>query len=48
MANALLRMTDPAERALWSAKGLRNAERFRAEKMIERYIDLYRALGAPV
>jgi glycosyltransferase involved in cell wall biosynthesis len=48
MARALLQMSNPAERALWSAKGLRNAERFRAERMIERYIDLYRALGAPV
>lgn len=46
MARALLQLTDPAERALWSAKSLRNAERFRGDEMITRYLDLYRALGA--
>ena len=42
----LLRLTDPAERARWSEKGLRNAERFSTDKMIARYIDIYRRLGA--
>ena len=48
MARALLQLTEPAERARWSEKSLRNAERFRAEKMIGHYIELYRALGARV
>lgn len=48
MARALLQLTDPAERARWSEKSLHNAERFRAEKMIALYIELYRALGAQV
>jgi glycosyltransferase involved in cell wall biosynthesis len=48
MARALLRLTDPAERARWSEKSLSNAERFRAEEMIARYIELYRSLGARV
>jgi glycosyltransferase involved in cell wall biosynthesis len=48
MARALLRLTDPAERARWSEKSLSNAERFRAEEMIAHYIELYRSLGARV
>jgi glycosyltransferase involved in cell wall biosynthesis len=48
MARSLLQLTDSAERARWSEKSLRNAERFRAEKMIEHYIELYRSLGARV
>jgi glycosyltransferase involved in cell wall biosynthesis len=48
MARALVRLTDPAERARWSEKSLRNAQRFRAEEMIARYIELYRSLGARV
>ncbi len=48
MARALLRLTDPAERAAWSEKSLRNAERFRSEDMIARYLDLYRSLGVRV
>jgi glycosyltransferase involved in cell wall biosynthesis len=47
-ADDILRMNDPAERAVWSAKGLRNAERFSTAKMISRYIDIYRSLGAQV
>jgi hypothetical protein len=39
-------LTDPAERAIWSEKSLRNAERFSATKMISRYIDIYRSTGA--
>lgn len=42
----VFRLNDPAERAIWSEKGLRNAERFSTEKMISRYIDIYRSLGA--
>lgn len=42
----LLRFTDPAERAKWSEKSLRNAARFSAEKMIGQYIAIYRSLGA--
>ncbi len=48
MAQLLLSLTDPAERACWSEKSLHNAERFRAEEMIARYLDLYRSLGAQV
>lgn len=48
MARLLLRLTDPAERAGWSEKSLRNAERFHAEKMIAQYVELYRELGATV
>lgn len=48
MAQALLKLLDPAERAHWSEKSLRNAERFRAEVMIARYLELYRSLGAAV
>jgi glycosyltransferase involved in cell wall biosynthesis len=44
----LLRLDDSAERALWSEKSLRNAERFSTQKMISRYIDIYRSLGAQV
>ena len=42
----LMRLADPAERARWSEKSLRNAERFSTEKMIAHYIDIYRSLGA--
>jgi hypothetical protein len=31
-----------------SEKSLENAERFRAEKMIAQYVELYRSLGVPV
>ncbi|MDQ3198747.1 MAG: glycosyltransferase family 4 protein [Verrucomicrobiota bacterium] len=48
MARSLLRLTDPVERASWSEKSLRNADRFRAEAMIAQYIELYRSLGAQV
>jgi len=47
-ARALLRLTEPAERALWSEKSLRNAQRFQGAEMIARYLQLYRSLGAPV
>jgi glycosyltransferase involved in cell wall biosynthesis len=42
----LLRLTDPAERAKWSDRSLRNARRFSTGKMIAHYIDIYRSLGA--
>jgi glycosyltransferase involved in cell wall biosynthesis len=48
MARALLRLNNPAERARWSEKSLSNAERFRAEEMIARYIELYRSLSPRV
>jgi glycosyltransferase involved in cell wall biosynthesis len=42
----LLRLTDPAERARWSAKALENAERFSTARMISEYAELYRSVGA--
>jgi glycosyltransferase involved in cell wall biosynthesis len=42
----VLRLADPAARAEWSEKSLRNAERFSTEKMIGQYIETYRSLGA--
>jgi glycosyltransferase involved in cell wall biosynthesis len=45
-ANDLLRLSDQAQRAIWSEKSLRNAERFSTSRMISRYIDIYRNLGA--
>ena len=45
-ASDLLRLRDPAQRAIWSEKSLRNAERFSAGRMISHYIDIYRSLGA--
>jgi len=42
----LLRLLDPAQRAVWSEKSLRNAERFSTTRMISQYIDIYRNLGA--
>ena len=42
----LFRWRDPAERAIWSEKSLRNAERFSAKQMVSQYIDIYRRLGA--
>jgi glycosyltransferase involved in cell wall biosynthesis len=43
----LLRVTNPAEREQWRAKGLENAKRFTSALMIEKYCELYRSL-APV
>ena len=42
----LLRLTNPEERARWSAKALENAKRFSTARMISEYIALYRSLGA--
>lgn len=41
----VLRLLDPVERAIWSEKSLRHAERFSAEKMIAQYIEIYRSLS---
>jgi glycosyltransferase involved in cell wall biosynthesis len=41
----ILRLSDPAERARWSEKSLRNAERFTRERMVAEYIELYRTLA---
>jgi glycosyltransferase involved in cell wall biosynthesis len=42
----LLRLTDPGERARWSAKASENAQRFSAARMVSEYAELYRSLGA--
>jgi glycosyltransferase involved in cell wall biosynthesis len=42
----LLRLANPAKRAIWSDGSRRNAERFSTDKMIGQYIDIYRHLGA--
>ncbi len=42
----LLRLSNPAQRTIWSEKSLRNAERFSASRMVSQYIDIYRSLGA--
>ena len=44
-AEDLLRLTNPDERARWSAKALENARRFSAERMIAQYRELYRELA---
>ena len=41
----LLRLSNPAEREHWSAKGLENAKRFSSARMIARYCELYRSLA---
>ncbi|HSP45930.1 MAG TPA: glycosyltransferase [Chthoniobacterales bacterium] len=45
-ANDLLRLTNPEDRAQWSAKALENAKRFSTGRMIAEYVKLYRSLGA--
>ena len=45
-ARDLLLMVNPGERAHWSKKSLANAQRFSREKMIARYLEIYRSLGA--
>jgi glycosyltransferase involved in cell wall biosynthesis len=42
----LLRLTNPEERARWSAKALENAKRFSSARMIAEYNELYRSLAA--
>lgn len=41
----VLKLTNPVERERWSAKSLRNAERFSTERMIGEYVQLYRSLA---
>ncbi len=45
-AGDLLRLRDPAQRAIWSDKSLRNAERFSTKRMVSQYVEIYRSLGA--
>ena len=47
-AAEIIRLTDPEERASWSAKSLRNAQRFSTEKMIAEYISAYQSSGARI
>ena len=47
MARALLNLTDPTERACWSEKSLRNAQRFVADDPTAQYLALYHSLGLP-
>src|SRR6185369_9331189 len=47
-AREVLRLTDPKERAFWSERSLRNAQRFSTEKMIAQYLDVYRQLTPKV
>jgi hypothetical protein len=42
----LLRLTNPDERARWSARALENAKRFSTPRMISEYLALYQSLGA--
>jgi len=42
----LLSLTNPDERARWSAKAVENAKRFSTPRMISEYVALYRSLGA--
>ena len=47
-ATDILRLNDPAERERWSAKSLRNAERFSTKRMIADYVAVYRSLQPPL
>ena len=47
-AAEIIRLTDPEERALWSARSLRNAERFSTDKMMAEYISVYQRTGAKI
>lgn len=40
-------LTDPAERAAWTERGFRNAERFATARMVDAYLALYRELAHP-
>ena len=44
--NDMLRLNDPNQRAIWSERSLRNAERFSTSRMTSEYIDIYRRMGA--
>jgi glycosyltransferase involved in cell wall biosynthesis len=41
----ILRLTNPAEREIWSAKSLENAQRFSSTRMISEYCAIYRSLA---
>lgn len=45
MARAILMLTDPAQRALYVQRGLKNVERFATGKMIGNYLALYEELS---
>jgi glycosyltransferase involved in cell wall biosynthesis len=42
----ILRLTNPAERELWSARSLENAQRFSTARMISEYCAVYRSIAA--
>jgi glycosyltransferase involved in cell wall biosynthesis len=42
----ILRLTNPAEREVWSAKSLENALRFSSARMISEYCAIYRSIAA--
>jgi len=42
----ILRLTNPAEREVWSAKSLENAQRFSSARMISEYCAIYRSIAA--
>jgi glycosyltransferase involved in cell wall biosynthesis len=41
----IVKLSDDAERARWSEKSLRNAERFSTERLIAEYVAIYRKLS---
>ena len=41
----IVKLSDPAERSVWSEKSLRNAERFSTERLIGEYVEIYRKLA---
>jgi glycosyltransferase involved in cell wall biosynthesis len=47
-AAEIIRLTDPEERARWSAKSLCNALRFSTEKMTAEFISVYQRSGAKI
>jgi glycosyltransferase involved in cell wall biosynthesis len=47
-AAEIIRLADPEVRAFWSAKSLRNAQRFSTEGMIAEYISIYHRSGAKI
>lgn len=44
----IIRLANPEERAHWSAKSLRNAQRFSLEKMTAEFVAAYRSSGATI
>jgi glycosyltransferase involved in cell wall biosynthesis len=47
-AAEIIRLTDPEDRARWSEKSLRNAQRFSIEKMTAEFISVYHRSGAKI